>query len=63
MKKIINKPVKYFLTCKYCGCVFEYTLEDINKRSKVMCPHCRYSNKHKGSSNVEYEDNSVGWLE
>lgn len=61
MKNIINKPIKYFLTCKHCGCVFEYELPDINKFGKIKCPHCNSKNEHKGSCNIEYENknNSV----
>ena len=56
MKNIINKPIKYSLTCKHCGCVFEYELSDINKFDRIKCAHRNFKNKHKGCCNVEYKD-------
>lgn len=51
MKKIIKHGVptaiKYYFVCKYCGCEFEMTNEDLQKEQQSLifinwsnCPEC-----------------------
>lgn len=31
------------LTCKLCGCVFEFEKEDLDRRGRLYCPECGQS--------------------
>ena len=42
----------YAVTCEYCGCVFEYQIEDLGYRpwyphGFVYCPNCKKPLRHK----------------
>lgn len=64
MMKIIKKPAEAFRKdCDRCGCIFEYDLDEINKRDSVAeqdtikCPGCGKEMAHHGKwDSVEYND-------
>lgn len=62
MKKIIKNGANQFRKeCDRCGCIFEYDLDEVNKRDgvgeqdTVRCPGCGKNMPHHGKwDSVEY---------
>ena len=49
-----ESDVIYTMKCEYCGCEFEYQLEDLGYRpwyphGFVYCPHCGRPLRHKAN--------------
>ena len=47
--------INYTQTCKYCKCVYEYTLRDVSKVPIIgiaytFCPSCFRTNRHRDKS-------------
>jgi len=52
-----ESEVIYTMKCEYCGCEFEYQLEDLGYRpwyahGFVYCPHCGRPLRHKGNKKI-----------
>ena len=60
MKIIICEPCEKFrATCIYCGCEFEYDLDDVHDKYEpfVKCPNCDTHNVHDAERNgMRYND-------
>lgn len=58
--KIIKQAAERFtMECHRCECVFEYNLEDINKKytqESVICPVCNGVNPHNERMRIDIEE-------